>query len=567
MNSLLLLKTQRVIYLSLLDEGNVLEAIKCFEKYQKQLKTYADADENIQKAALDEFNSSRKIFLTKLNNIATLYIKQKDYNKAMVCLSEVILYRSKDIYCLINYILCLYNIGQFDEEEEYLSYLETLLIDDISPEVLKTVGKMYVTIGKTEQAIVCMEKYINILGEDKISYEDYEILGMYCNELYIHNEDNQKYSDDNLKYLLDSMDYFLKADELNPVSPSVTRNIAVTSVLLNNLELAKLYWNKLFQIAKPTYDDLFTYSTFCLKNKDFKNFYKYFDYRLASPNHSISFFKEKERLWKGEDITDKTVLVFWEQGFGDTILMYGYIPRLAKIAKKVIFVVQDEVYPLLQNNKIGADILNMSSVDVSALDFDIYLPSMSIMAVLDLDETNISVGGGYIKADKKLAELFKDKYFNNDKFKIGIAYRGNDRGNKKRDIPIEEFESLCKLENIELYLLTIDITEEEYAFCKNNGITILKKDLNNFAQTAAAIENLDIVVTSDNVILNLAGAMGKKTFAIFNWYYEFRWFDLTGEDVCWFKSVKPFVNTEMDNWKTSITRVVEEIKEIQKLQK
>ena len=60
------------------------------------------------------------------------------------------------------------------------------------------------------------------MDEDKISYEDYEILGMYCNELYIRNEDNQIYSDDNLKYLLDSMDYFLKADELNPISKSVT---------------------------------------------------------------------------------------------------------------------------------------------------------------------------------------------------------------------------------------------------------------------------------------------------------------------------------------------------------
>ena len=115
--------------------------------------------------------------------------------------------------------------------------------------------------------------------------------------------------------------------------------------------------------------------------------------------------------------------------------------------------------------------------------------------------------------------------------------------------------------------VSVDISEEEYAFCKNNNIKILKKDLNNFAQTAAVIENMDIVVSTDNVILNLAGAMGKKTLGLFNWYYEYRWYDLTGEDVGWYTSVKPFINPSINDWQSSVTRVVEEIQKIQKTQK
>ena len=133
-----------------------------------------------------------------------------------------------------------------------------------------------------------------------------------------------------------------------------------------------------------------------------------------------------------------------------------------------------------------------------------------------------------------------------------------------RNIPLEELEPLCKLENTELYLLTLDITEDEYNFCKNNNITILKKDLSNFAQTAAAIENMDIIVSTDNVILNLAGAMGKRTLGLFNWSYEYRWYDLTGEDVGWYTSVKPFINPSINDWQSSVAKVVEEIEKYRK---
>ena len=74
-----------------------------------------------------------------------------------------------------------------------------------------------------------------------------------------------------------------------------------------------------------------------------------------------------------------------------------------------------------------------------------------------------------------------------------------------------------------------------------------------------AIKNLDIVVTTDNCIMNLAGALGIKTYAIFNWSYESRWFDLTGENTIWLTSVKPFVNNEMDNWDFSIDNILKEI--------
>ena len=93
---------------------------------------------------------------------------------------------------------------------------------------------------------------------------------------------------------------------------------------------------------------------------------------------------------------------------------------------------------------------------------------------------------------------------------------------------------------------------------KNKYINIANS-FNSFEDTAAAIMNCDIIISSDNCILNLAGALNKKTYGLFNWCYEFRWFDLSGEDVSWYKSVKPFINEKMNDWSPTIKKVINTI--------
>ena len=81
------------------------------------------------------------------------------------------------------------------------------------------------------------------------------------------------------------------------------------------------------------------------------------------------------------------------------------------------------------------------------------------------------------------------------------------------------------------------------------------KTFNDFTDTACALKCMDVVITADNVILNLAGALGVKTFAIFNKYPNFRWYKLTGDDVGWYKSVKPFQVNDENHLKEILSKV------------
>ena len=556
MDNLLKLQTQSVVHLALLEQGKIIDSIKTFEKYQNYLKSFKDADETTQEIILKEMNKLREEYFSKLITFGNRYLVKGEYSKAALCFTEVLQYVQKDVYLLINYIICLYKLEQFDLEEEFIEYLKTLIPQD-NAELFKDLSKFYIQIEKTTDALSNLFKYAEIIGEENLSAEDYNMLGMLYNDLYVNHGRN-------LEDAFESLEFYLKADEINPLSQKTTRNIALASALVNNTNIAKMYWDKLFKLGGITKEDLLEYSMFCLKIGDFENFYKYYDNRFEVDMYKNIYIKSDKPLWKGENLSNKTLLIQSEQGFGDTFLMSGYLPRILKTAKKIIFLAQGEVCSLLKESFKDIEVLPINQTDITKLEYDYHIPTMSIPSVLKLTKENISVVGGYLKTNCDLTEKYKEKYFDNDKLKIGFAFMGNIKGKQLRDIPLKEFLPFDNLENVELYSLTIDIDEKEYKIFKNNKIHVFNDVIKDFSDTASLVENCDIIITSDNCILNLAGALGKKTIGLFNWNYEARWFDLTGKDCGWFTSVKPIVNEEMNNWKPSIEKAIEEVKALNK---
>ena len=346
---------------------------------------------------------------------------------------------------------------------------------------------------------------------------------------------------------------------MNSSNKVYLRNVISCATRAKRNDIAKKYWEKYFSLGYTNVEDEFSYSAFCISSGDFENWGKYYNRRFKRQNPGL-YPKTDKPEWKGnEDLSDKILLVHFEQGFGDTILTFGYIPRLVKIAKKVIYVVQDLLYPLLKDNDFGVEVIRQTAaLDLSKIDFDYFIPSMDIISALKLNKENVSVGEGYIKPNSDLVEKFKKKYFKTEKYKVGIAF--SSKGAKERDIPVEKIAKLDELENVEFYCLTKDITDKQLSVFKKNKVVNIAKKLNDFADTAAAIENTDIMIATDNCVLNLAGAIGKETLGLFNYHYEFRWYDLTKDDSGYFTSVKPIVNKELDIWDDSLTQVVEFIR-------
>lgn len=556
MNDFLLLKLNRAVWVSLLAQEKIIEAVSYYENYRNNLELFQN-NKKLKEQVLEEIRFSQGLFISKITYLAEKFMGKNDYPNALLCYTSIFKYTQSNTNDLKNYITCLEKMEQFDLAAEVVEYLETITPNDIS--IYKLLSEIYNKNNNNYKSVHYLEKYITAKKSEQITANEYNLLGCYYNKLYSDN--SHKFED-----ILKSLENFKKASEKEPYNKLFMKNATIMAAKANDYYTGKIFWNKILELDSMTNDDKYDYAAFCLRNQDFEGWYKYFGARFLKENNPTQFPKISKPEWNGKkDLSNSTLLVYYEQGFGDTFLTWGYMPRLTKLAKNVIFVCQDNIYELLKDNEFNVEVLPKSLADLNKLKFDYYIPSMSIPVTLKLNKDNISVGERYIKANPEYVSTFKEKYFNNNKFKIGISFAGSINGNRSRDILIENFLPLDKLKNVEIYSLTKDISDQKFDCFKNNKIINIAKDFKNFADTAAAIENLDIVLTSDNCILNLAGALGKKTLALFNWHYEFRWFDLSKENVIWLTSVEPIVNDKIDNWSYSINKAVEKIEKIQEI--
>ena len=155
---------------------------------------------------------------------------------------------------------------------------------------------------------------------------------------------------------------------------------------------------------------------------------------------------------------------------------------------------------------------------------------------------------GYLKSNPDIVERYKEQYFNNKKFKIGIKWRGNTHYEMDRVIDIKSFTKLFNIENTKFYSFqTFEGAEDLNQIINDYDIVDIGKTVKNFADTAGALENLDLVICNDTSLAHLAGALGKPCWILLPYLYNWRWhLDLNNCD--WYDSVKLYRQKERGNW-------------------
>ena len=447
----------------------------------------------------------------------------------------------------IKLISTLAQLKQFDIAYEYMKKYEETTQDKVRVNYV-IADLLFFQFNKIPESIERFERYLAHNPND----------ALVCNtlgHLYSKQYDDQ--------FLDKQLDYFNKANELNPNSKVLIKNLALTYSKMGDVKNAKKCYEQILKL-NPTNDDLFDYGCFLMNNGDFKNAYNYLPYRFKKETNPALYppmLPPDKRLNTKSQLKDSIILVQCEQGFGDTIMYSRFAKKISKMASKVIFLVQDELVELFKTSNLGAETHSINT-DYSKLEYDYHLSLLDLPMILGTTTKNIPNAKGYLSVDNKKIEHYKYEFIQSKKkFKIGIAYQGNDNfQDLKRDIPLEELIPLMKIKNAEIYILQKENSNSQFdKLPKNLNVINLGKDFFSFDDTATAIMNMDLIISTDNVILNLAGALGKKTFGLFNKYPEYRWFNLKGEDVVWYNSVKPYQVTKTDEWTTLIEKVVSDI--------
>ena len=353
---------------------------------------------------------------------------------------------------------------------------------------------------------------------------------------------------------------------IEPNHPDIYFNLANIYENKNDTPTALEYFKKATEYGID-YDNIkYFLSVSYLKIKDFKNGWEYYEHRPSKPFGILTQelqYKDlitSKPLWAGESIKDKTLFVYYEAGLGDTLMYARYIKLLSTKCAKILFRPQSNLVTLLKDSHLKAEIIDFKT-PLENINFDVHIPLMSIPYVLQLNsEEEIPFADGFLKANPEKVKEYKKRYFNNDQFKIGIKWQGNPAYDTNRIIPLKSFYKLFDLPDTKFYSLQKDDGMEELVNLPNNyKLVDLGSTFNDFADTAAAVENLDLVICNDTSVAHLVAAMGKPCWIMLPYVSNWRWHTDVNYSP-WYKNVKLFKQTEFDNWNKIFEIVYEELK-------
>lgn len=444
--------------------------------------------------------------------------------------------------------LCMKHLGNADMAIKFLEHFEEISPD--KEDVYIFLGDLvYTDIKDNRRAIGYYEKALEKYPDN---YTIYNMLGhLYSTEYQDKFKDKQIY-------------YLSKAFELAPTNRIVVKNLAYVYGKFHEEAKADEMYAKLMYL-NPTHSDLHAYGAYLVKHKRFAEGFKFLQHRFQKEDlKSVAFpeiFKNKKKRWNIKlDISNKVILAHFEQGFGDTIMFSRFIEDLKKRCKEVILVAQRELVSLLKDSDLGVEIY--TEPDVPNLKYDYWIPLMDLPIICETKPETIPKAGGYLKVPQSKINAYKSQFINdNNKFKIGIAYEGTLASKEtNRDIPLEYLYPLMMLPDVEVYSFQVDdLSRQMDRIPPEAQLIRLSKTFKSWEDTACAMNCMDLIVTTDNGVMNLAGALGKKTFGIFNTVSEWRWFKTEGDDIVWYKSVKPFTCPTSDAWEVPVKAIMEEI--------
>jgi hypothetical protein len=255
-------------------------------------------------------------------------------------------------------------------------------------------------------------------------------------------------------------------------------------------------------------------------------------------------------MWDGKPLNGKTILIHTEQGFGDTIQFIRYLPMVQAQGGRVIFECLRDLICLLKNGTGFDKIIEQKSSGKLYEQFDVHVPLLSLPGLFGTTVGSIPSDIPYIDADPGLIDQWRIRLDDDHKCKIGIVWAGNlnHKNDHSRSCSLSDFATLAGIPELSIYSLQKGPASVEVnKWPGGEKIIKLDSEIHDFADTAAIIANLDLVISIDTVVAHLAGAMGKPVWTLLPFVPDWRWL-LNRNDSPWYPSMRLFRQTRANDW-------------------
>jgi len=425
--------------------------------------------------------------------------------------------------------------ASLDDRDTALVFFEAALaLQPGAAEIHSNIANIYLERDQTREAVESYRRAA-LLRPDAPSYHNHLGNALRLEERYDEAEASMR-----------------RALEVRPDYAEAYVNLGMLCIDREQLEQAEQYHRRAIELKPDLAQAHVNLAQLLLGRADFAAGWREQEWRwrwkaFPSPKRNFS-----QPLWKGEPIAGKRILLHAEQGFGDAIQFLRYVPLVAELDAEIVL----EVHPELKS-------LAESSLSVSKLiargdpvpQFDWHCPLLSLPLAFATDLGSIPADVPYLRAPRH-APCWLHKEREQD-LHVGLVWAGNPKNvrDRKRSLSVAALEPLFQVAGVSFYSLQRGPASTDAASLPFAGVDPQTGD---FAATAAAIEQLDLVVSVDTAVAHLAGALGKPVWILLPALAEWRWLR-DREDSPWYRTARLFRQQQAGQWGSVIDAVAAQL--------
>jgi tetratricopeptide (TPR) repeat protein len=511
--------------------------------------------------------------MTSLRAAGTQHFHRKDYANALACIEEYLCASSGDHEIFNLKARVLDSLGRADEalicvdrclevrpsniddlcnravlltklmrREEALACLDRVLsIDPKRCDILLKRAQLLHNLGRCEDALNCAHQAVSAAPSNLSALN---MRGMILDDMERREE---------------ALADFLAILKIDPNNCDAITNRGIIHGRSGQFREALACYDRSLSLNPDQANAFYNRAVIRLVLGDWQQGFTEFECRWKLFPHEAQRLSRLAPLWDGrQDLSGKTILLHHEQGYGDTLQFSRYSGLVKRLGARVILAVPAGLKKLMETLPESPQIVSEGE-PVPAHDY--HCPLMTLPLAFGTTPTNVPALIPYLHADPVAVRMWAQRLGKLTRPKIGVVWSGRQFPpiNTARDMSLDTVRPLFSLEADFICLHTDIAAHERPQLTSLSNISWMGQDLKDFADTAALIENLDLVISVDSAVAHLAGALGKPVWLMNRYASCWRWL-LERTDSPWYPTMRLFRQQALGDWAGVVREVLKEAK-------
>ncbi|MGH7178882.1 MAG: tetratricopeptide repeat protein [Tepidisphaeraceae bacterium] len=427
--------------------------------------------------------------------------------------------------------MCFTSLGRFEEAAEPLRHADRMNPD--LPDVKTALANALYRTGRVAEAEVAARAAVS---RDESDATAHNMLGIVLRRL-----DRLDQAERELR----------KSIELDPKNAEAIHNLSDLVRLSGRMAEAVALLERAVAIRPDFAAAQWNLAGMYMTLGDYPRAFERFEWRWLATDLRKQRRSFSQPLWDGKPLGGKSILVQFEQGFGDLIQFARFIPQLSQRGGgRVIVEAPASLIELIRSVEGVTEVVPHPTQSTA---FDCHVPIMSLPRLLGISLENLPAQVPYLAPPAAKVARWRD-IVPTAGFRVGLVWRGNPEHDRDRERSIDPalLAPLLAMQGDGITFVSLQVPRDPLA--ANLAVFDLSGQIRDFSDTAAIIENLDLVIGADTSVIHLAGALARPVWTMVTHWPDWRWM-LLREDSPWYPTMRMFRQHTPGDWPEVIARV------------